>query len=53
MTEDYRRAVDEARAMIEALLPDVTDKDWKVGLSGSLAALRGDVNTARALFDAE
>ena len=53
VTEDYRRAVDEARAMIEELLPDVTDKEWKMGLSGSLAALRGDVNTARALFDAE
>jgi hypothetical protein len=51
--QDYKRAVAEAGAMIERLLPSVTDADWSVGLSASLAALRGDAIRARALFDAE
>ena len=53
VSEDYQRAVAEAGAMIERLLPNVADADWRVGLSASLAALKGDATRARELFDAE
>jgi hypothetical protein len=53
VTADYKRAVAEASAMIDRLLPTVADADWRVGLSASLAALTGDAAKARELFDAE
>ena len=49
----YARAVDEARLLAETALRSAWDADSREAFAGSLAALRGDVAGARAVFDAE
>lgn len=48
---DYVEAVAEARALAEAAVTHAWDDESWIAFKGSVAALRGDVVQARAIFD--
>ena len=49
----YARAVDEAKRLAETALEHAWDENSRQAFAGSLAAFRGDVTGARAIFDAD
>lgn len=48
---EYAAALGEARVLVEQALPLAWDRDARVALEGSLAALRGDISGAWAILD--
>ena len=53
LAEPYHAAVAEAKALAGKALERASDDDSRLAFAGSLAALSGDAESARAIFDAD